>query len=437
MKFKIPQRFRLSTLLFNRKFTIALSVVLAFSLWLGISMTENPIRERTFNNLSATITLENTAASDGLGLGIASDVSSQKFSVTVSGPNYIVSSLRADDFSLVADTTNVNSPGLQTVKIVPSSNKSGFTINVAPATVNIVVDNFVSKEFVISPKLIGVSTDDGLIADTPIVTDSQYSSITIKGPSTTLEKIASVGSIAEVNNKLESSQTFDSYIVLYGENNEVLYRYTDEGIVQDANNNIVTNSFLTLPFTSVKVTQPIVKTKTVDCIPMFINLPDGMTKKDVKYTLSQQKVTVIGAPESIDAISSIELAPIDFREVTTKTHSFERAATLPSGVRLTENIESFTVDINVSDCVETTVNVKNIRTVGVSKGLNAKPDKSVRVTVCGPKNVIKKIDADDFYVVVDLTDKTEGTHNVEAVLKSDVYNDVWQIGTYTISVKLS
>ena len=78
MKINIPQKFRLSALLYNKKFTVVLSVILAFSLWLGISMTENPVRQQTFTDLGAVVTLEGTAAAD-LGLGIVSDVASQRF----------------------------------------------------------------------------------------------------------------------------------------------------------------------------------------------------------------------------------------------------------------------------------------------------------------------------------------------------------------------
>lgn len=437
MKLTVPQR--LTSLFYNKKFSVIISIVLAFALWLGISMTANPTRERTFSDLSAVITLENTAASDGLGLGIISDVASQKFSVTVSGPNYVVSSLRADDFSLSASTIEINSPGEYTLKINAISNKqTGYTISsISPSTINIKVDTFDKKEFTLVPKLIGVSASEGLIADTPIVADSQKSSITIKGPVTTLERIASVGSLADVNDTLKASQTFSSDIVLYDKNDEILYRYTADGTVYDANNNVITNSYLTLSFTSVMVTQPIVKEKTVSCKATFINLPDGMTEKDVNYKLSQKKVTVIGTPEIVDKLDSVTLSPIDFREVSSSNGSFEVTPTLPDGVRIRENIESFTVDIDVSDYSEVVLDIKNIRTSGVDGNLKPSTAKSIRVTLCGLKSVISSVSASDFYALVDLTDKDAGSHNLEAIIKSDVYNNIWQIGSYTVSVKLS
>lgn len=439
MKFSIPQKYRLGTLLYNKKFTVVLSIVLAFALWLGISMTENPVRQHTFTDISASVTLEGTAAAD-LGLGIISDVASQRFSITVSGPNYIVSSLKAEDFSLSASTIDINSAGTFNLKVTPTSNnnKSGYTItSVNPSSIDVTVDFIDTKEFTIIPKLIGVSASEGLVAETPVISDSQQSTVTVKGPRSTIEKIATVGTIAEVNNTLSTSQTFNSDVVLYDSNDKMLYRYTADGTVYDANQNIITNSYLTLSFTNVKVTQPISKKKIVNCKAVFNNLPAGITDQDVKYKLSQSKVTVIGTPEIIDKIDNISLSPIDFRTVSTTSNSFEVSASLPDGVKFLENIDNvFIVDIDVSEYEETTIEIKNIRCLGLNGNLKAKTAKSIRVKLCGPKNVINNIKASDLFAVVDLTDKKAGDYTVEAVVKSDVYNNVWQIGTYSTSVTL-
>ncbi|MDO4607699.1 MAG: hypothetical protein Q4B40_00720 [Clostridia bacterium] len=436
MKFSIPQKYRLGQLVYKKRFTVVLSVVVAFAMWLGISMTENPIREQTFVDLSATISLENTAAS-GLGLGIISDVASQKFSVTVSGPNYIVSSLRAEDFILSASTIDINAAGTYTLEIITTnnSNKSGYTIDaISPATIDVTVDFIDSKDFVIVPKLIGVTAADGLVAEEPVVADDQQSTITIKGPRSVIEKIGSVGAIADVNSVLDASQTFNSDVVIYDTNDEVLYRYTADGTVYDAKDNIITNSYLTLSFTNIKVTQPISKKKVVDCKVTFKNMPDGMTEKDISYTISQDKLSVIGAPEIIDKLDSIELPAIDFRAITPSNGSFEISPTLPEGVKLAESKEPLTVTIDVSNFAEITVDIKDIRCTGTN--LKTKTDRSIRVKICGPKDVVDKIDATKLFALVDVTDKTAGDYTVEAVIGSELYKNIWQVDTYNVSVKI-
>ncbi len=440
MKINFPQKYRLSNLLYNKKFTIILSIVLAFSLWLGISMTENPIRQHTFTNLDAFVTLEGTAAAD-LGLGIVSDVASQKFSVTVSGPNYIVSSLKSEDFSLSASTLGINSSGSYKLEVAANTvnGKSGFTItSISPSTIDVSVDFIDTKEFTLTPKLIGVSASEGLVAETPIISDSQQTTVTVRGPRSTIEKISSVATYKEVNQILSTSETFNTDVVLYDNNDKILYRYTADGTVYDANENIVTNSYLSLSFTSVKVTQPISKTKTLNCKPTFNNLPVGLTVDDVKYSLNQSKITVIGTPEIIDKIDSISLSAIDFREVSTQNNTFDVSASIPDGVKFLESFEEFTVNIDTSKYAEVTFDINDIRCIGLSGGLKAKTDKAVKnVKICGPSSVIKNIKASDLYAVVDLTDKSAGAHTVEVVIKSDLYTDVWQLGSYTTSITLS
>lgn len=438
---KFPQKLKLSSLLYNKKFTAILSVVLAFALWLGIAMTENPIRQQTFTDLSASVSLEGTAAAD-LGLGIVSDISSQKFSITVSGPNYLISSLKPEDFSLSASTASINTADEYTLDVSATTkiNDPELKIkSVSPSTVNLKVDfidtaTFEGEKFV--AKLIGVSPSDGLVAETPIISDLQQRAITIKGPRSTMEKIASVAAYKEVNQTLSTSTTFDANVILYDSNDKIIYRYADDGTVYDANNNIITNSFLTLSFANVKVTQPISKKKTVTCKATFSNLPSTATADNIKYTLSKKNVTIIGTPEIVDKIDSITLSPIDIREVSKKSNSFEVSAVLPDGVRLFDNIEYFTVDIDVSKYVETSFEIKNIRCKGLDDNLKAKTGKSVWVKICAPQSVMKNIQATDLYAVIDLTDKTAGEYAVGVDVKSDIYDNFWQIGKYSASVTI-
>lgn len=440
MKIKIPQFLRLNNLIFNKRFTVILSVVIAFAMWLGITMTQNPIRTQTFTDVTAAITIEGTAAAD-MGLGIVSDVASQKFTVTVSGPNYTVSSLKSEDFILSASLVDINSAGTYSLDVVGVSNsdKSGYTFTtISPSTIDVIVDYIDVKEFTVIPKLIGVSATDGLVAETPVISDSQQSTITIKGPRTTMDKIASVGTLAEVNKTMSSSQTFDSDVVLYDSNDKIIYRYTADGTVYDANDNIITNSYLTLSYTTAKVMQPISKKVTISCKAVFKNLPEGMSESDISYKIDQSKVTVIGTPEVVDKLETISLSAIDFRKVSTASNVFEVSPSLPDGVKLLESIEYFTVDIDVSNYSETTLDIKNIRCTGLDDSLKAKTDSKIRnVKICGPKDVIENIKTSDLYAVIDLTDKSAGDHTVEVTVKSDVYKNIWQVGTYSTSVTLN
>ena len=440
MRAKLPFKFSIGRIFFNKKVAIAFSLILSFIIWLSVMINQNPVREQVFTDITANISIDNTAASD-MGLGIISDISDQKFTVTVSGPNYVVSSLTSDDFLLSADVSEVNSVGTHTLTVFGNRNssKTGYTFkSITPATIDVKFDYIDSKNLTLVPKLIGVSADEGLVAENPVVSNNDQSTLTVKGPRSTVEKIYSAGSYFEVNKTLSASQTFDSQVVLYGEDGDVLYQYLADGTIVDGAGNTVTSNYLSLSFTSVKVTQPISKKATLPVKVSFNNLPAGLTADDINYKVDHKSVTVIGTPDVIAELEEINLAPIDFTLVSVSSGNFEVSASLKDGVRLFDSIEFFTVTIDTSDYAEKTFTVSSIKCTGLDSKLTVKSDGSVKnVKICGPKKMISEISASDLVAVADLSDKSAGSYTVPVTIKSDKYQSVWAVGSYDIAVTIS
>ncbi len=439
MKIKLLSSHKIRELFNNKKITVTISLLASFIIWLVIMISQNPIRQQSFTDIKANISIENTVASE-LGLGIVSDVASQNFTVTVSGPNYIVSTLKPEDFILSADVTDVNASGTYTLEIVGSrnSNKSGYTFtSINPSTIEVAFDYIDTKEFTVIPKLLGVSAADGLVAEAPIISNSEQSTISIKGPRSLINRIAGVSTYAEINKTLSSTQTYDCDIVLFGANEEIIYRYTSDGRVLNKAGEEVNAPNLTMAFTSIKVTQPISKKVSVPVKPTFTNLPVGISLSDLSVTVDYNTINVIGTPDVVGKISEVSLSAIDFRNVYSGGNSFEVSAILPDGAKILESIKVFIVKIDTSKFAERTFNVSDIRCTGLASGLTSKTDTRIKnVKICGPATVINSLKASDFYAVVDLTDKSAGVHTVDVTIKSEKYNNVWQVGTYSTAVTI-
>ena len=428
-----------SKLFSNKSVVIPFSIILAFIIWLVIVIDQNPVRERVFTNVTPAISVENTAANE-LGLGIVSDLSKSKFSVTVKGPDYIVSSLKTEDFVLTADITNINTAGTYSLDVVGNynSSKSGYSfVSISPASIDVTFDYIDTKEFTIQPKLIGVSAAEGLVAETPIPANSEQNTITIKGPRSIMQKIASVGSLAEVNKTLDTTQTFDSYVVLYDENGDLLYRYTLDGKVFNSNNEEVTDRRLTLSYTTLKVTQPISKKKTLSVTPTFKNTPAGIDTSVFSPTVDHTEVTIIGTPDVVDKTSTLSLSAIDFNSISPSNNTFEISPVLPDGVKLDDSIDFFTVTLNTSQFSEKTITISDIRFENLAKERIVTDNDWVRnVKICGPSSVIQNLSAADVYATVDLADKAAGNHTLDIVVASSKYNNIWTYGKYTVTVTI-
>lgn len=421
-KIKFPGNFSLKKLLYNKRFTIPFSIVMAFIIWLIIMISQNPNIERTFTNIPVNINLDNTFASEN-GLEITDDISIQKFTVSVKGPSYVISSLKSGDFYVYASAAAVNAPGEYQLEVAGGKNTVNTDydiISITPSVVNVNFDYVDTKEFTVKTNAEGAGAVEGLIAEKPVVGGIESDIITIKGPRSVINKIDSVVAYSAVNKALSQTETFDAEIRLYDENGAR-----------------ISISNLVLSATNVKLTVPISKSTTVPVVADFTNLPSGFSKSSISYKVNHDKVTVIGTPETIDKITQVTLSAIDITRISATSNSFDVSAKLPDGVRLLDTIEQFTVVIDTSAYEEKTFNITKIKYDKLANGLNAESDNVIRnVRICGPKSVIRRLKDTMLYAEVDLSDKKAGEHTVLVSVKSDEFNNIWQVGSYSTTVKI-
>lgn len=415
-----PFNFSFKKLLYNKRFTVPVSVLMAFAIWMVITINQKPTMDRTISDIAISVNMENTFASEN-DMSIIGDISQQRFTVAVRGPSSIVSSLTASDFSLYASAASVDAPGEYSLEVAAANTASEYEIlSISPSKITINFDYMESKEFTLTAKAEGVTASEGLIAENGVVSGTESGTVTVEGSRTAINKIATAAAVADVNKTLASSQTFDAKIVLYDE---------DGGEIDNEN--------LKLSISQVKVTVPISKKKTVPVNADFSNLPSGFDKASLSVRIDHPTVTIIGTPETIDKTDSISLSPIDITSASLSEKSFTVTPKLPDGVRMLDSIESFTVTLKLDGYAEKSFTVSKIKSVGIGSGLTASGIKSiVNVKLCGPKAVIEKIKADQVYAQIDLTEKKAGEHTVNAAIYCSDVKTVWQVGEYKTTVTI-
>ena len=410
------------TLFSSKRFTIPFSLFLAFIIWLGITINQKPTMQRTFADIAVNINLENTFVAENQ-MSIVGDISDQKFTVVVRGPNHIVGSLTANDFNLYASAAEVDSPGNYSLQVsaTRNNNNSQYEIlSITPPTLDVNFDYMETKEFTITALAEGAAAAEGLIAESGLVGGTESDTITISGPRTTVNSIDKVVAVAQVNKTLEFSETFDASILLFD----------DEG-------KKINQKDLSLSATNVKVTVPISKKKTVPVVVQFTNLPNGFANSTVKTIVNHSEVTVIGTPDAVDKTTSVSLSPIDITKVSLDSSTFDVSAKLPEGVRLLDNIEVFTVNIDTTGYAEKSLNVTSVSHTGLSDGLTVEGNSIVRnVKIIGPKADIDKVKKDDVIAIFDLSNKKSGEHTVTASFTVNEFTNIWVIGSYDTTVTI-
>lgn len=420
---KLLESFSIRDLLNNKKFAVTFSIVAAFIIWLILSLYQTPEREQTFTDVPLTINTKGTVVEE-LGMGIINDVSDVKISVTVYGPNYVVSSLDSQDLTVTASLSDVTAPGTYVLSLNPvKTNKRGdYTfVNISPSSITAKFDYIDTQEFDVVPQAEGVSAVSNLIAEAPVLSSTDDAKITIKGPRTEMKKISSVVAYKEVNKVLESTTSFDADIKLFDEEGNELDKEPFD-----------------IEKERVKISVPISKKATFNLVPTFTNAPSDDAKNNLSIKLDVDTITVIGPPNTIDSMQNVELSPIDYTQISKSNGTFTLTPVFPDGVKSLDNIEQVVAQINTSALSEKTFNISNIEFINKADSITTASATNIKnVKICGPSRVVRNLTEDDFKAVVDLKGKATGEYTMNVTITCHSNPVVWQVGKYTVSVTLN
>lgn len=409
------------SLLYNNKFTLPFSIVVSIIFWLVINISENPTREQTISDVPINISTSGTMVED-LGLDIISGGYSEKASVRVSGPSYVVSSLKSSDITVYASLDEVNAAGTYNLKLQAIKN-SGFAnfsiLGVSPESITVTFDNVDTKTFMVNPIAVGAVAQTGLIAQTPVVTHTENETIEITGPRTEIEKIDRVVAESQVNKTLAKTESFDAVIKLL-----------------DQNDNELALEHFTIPKSTIKISVPIFKSKDVPVRAEFTNVPDAYKASPIPHSLSVDMITVIGPPDIIDTLTEITLSPIDFDNISIENNSFDCKLNLPTAVKSYENIDYVTVAIDAAHFGERTFTITRFSPKNYNPKLNISVTRALKnVKLCGPAASIQSVTDEELIAEMDMSGKQAGEYSVRVRVKAQSHSDVWQVGTYSVIVK--
>ena len=398
---------------------LIISLVISIGIWVYMSMNSTNDTTVTVSNIPIQIELSDSAK--GLGLQVFSG-DETKASVTLNGNRTMLGQVNESDIMVTASANSVSTTGNYTLpvsatKTNPSNNYQ--IVSCTPSSINVFVDYFKESIFKIEDE-VSYNVKSGYYASTSL----EYNQITISGPQTEIMKIKKVAAKAEITGELTESVEVTADIVLY-----------------DVNNNELPQKLLTLSFDTVNVKVEVMPEKTVPLKPVFINKPNGLDITSDMIKIEPSEILIAGPQDALDNIKAVNIEAIDFSTLKNSVASFDALSIeVPESCKNISNSSTAKVTLDLSEMSIKQFDVEKFTVEGLPDGYKAEvTSKSITVTVCGPKNEIEALSADDITAVIDAKDLAGKTGSVQAPVSFKFKNadSSWAYGKYTANLTIS
>ena len=409
----------LDSLLMNDKVAFITAVVAAIITWLCVVIFAGSQTTRVIHDVKVKID-DTVPAQFGLQVFGESDFT---VDVTVSGKKYRISegSLSAENISVVAQTTSVDSAGVYTLQLKAEygSDNKDYTINsISSKTVEVYFDTEKTASFVIEPD---IKTDGFEIAQEGYTCGDinlSQSAVTITGPSTEVNRIEKVLATITLEESLVSNKSAETKIAPYDDQHKSNFKY------------------LSMNVEDVVVTIPILRVKELDSVITFKNAPDSLLLNPLKYSITPNTAEFNILVDDYDKTTEYVVGSINFKELspTSNTFTFDAANTSVADT----SVKSFVVSVNMDAYTQeymklpqSKVQVNNPDNVDCQiSGLNKS------IVIVGTPEDLKGITEDMISVEADLTSLIieEGETKTIPVVVTVDSPSCWIYGAYTVDV---
>lgn len=412
------------SLLDDRRFSVALSILLAVAMWMVVTMVINPNSTFTLYNVPVDFTYNSTSYTSK-GLDIVNNPQ-KSVSLKLEGNGYDLSGLKSEDFVVYPDYSSVNGPGEVTlplrVLVRDSSSQVKATVN-KDERVTVVFDAVEEKTFTVQVQASDLTIAEGYILQGTVASPS---AVTVNGPASEVERIDRIVARVEASSDLENmSESKIKTVVLEA---------------QDAQGQPLSLQYTTMDTTVVDVTINIYQTKELPLAVNFINVPEGFDLNTLNYTLSQETMVVSGRPETLESLT--ELAVSDFDLSTFELDkSYSLTVNLPKGVESKNNVKTITLNFDTTGLASRTMNVANIRTINLPDGYSVEVNdtKVANVTLIGPEEELAELSPSSVVATVDMSQSqvVAGTENLSASISVPSSSTIFAVGSYSVECSIT
>lgn len=413
----------LNSLVYNNKIMMLISLVLAFGIWIWVAIEKSPVVETTISSVPVKIDLENSVPAQ---LNLQTFGQTEFYvDVTISGKRFVVSTVKPEDITVVAQTNYVDSAGTKSLQLKASVNNSkDFEITgLSQNYIDVYFDTYKEAEFAVTPRII--APNDQTVVDGCILGSVVFSqnTVVVNGPSAEVNKVTGVVAETTLSAPLSATTTTQPEIKLLTEDDETL-----------SNIQIDTGD------TAITMTMPVLKKVVLPTTVTFKNAPAGYLNDNVPVTVSPSKVEAAVPVEKINEITSISVGTVDFAELDAGYNVFNFKASDITEYTITNSKTKFKVTVNMSGKTSATFTVpaENISITGQKDGFSSTviPSTIYNVRVIGTADEIAALTNNMLYVELDLKEYeiTEGEQTIDAHVVIKGNTKAWVSGTYSVKI---
>lgn len=430
-------------LLYNRKFVIALSVLLSITLWVAVTLNIKQMSSNVYQDI--IIDVQTVDRLELVEIRGPSSLTDRLADVTVAGDIYTLSQVTRDDIAVAAvPTGTISQPGVYRLSLTASCLSSrdvtlSFTGGESYITARF--DYTKTAEFEIDDIITSgasVNSENGLVIAGAY---SNIQKVKVSGPETEINRISHVDIISAVDTELSSTSEFKGRIAMMDENGEELSETVTQYISVVGYNDVEGEP----TEDEIIVTVPVYKIATLPAEVTFKKLPNGFDLSTLKWSVEPDRLMLEGGVDTINALIEEGKFTVsegaDISKLTLASNRQKLMLNLNSGLFEVNGTESVDVVFDLSGYAERTVTLDrekcSFMVINVPDGLEVQIIDTVLdpVTVIGPGSSIVKLLDSGFTVVVDMNnvDSAPGQKTVNAIVNTNS-KDCWAAGKYQLKI---
>ena len=401
----------------NKLYSIILSAVIAFGLWLYVVSNVSEQNDWTFYNIP--VVREGEADLNERNLMIT-DISADSVSLHLSGARNDLNKLDSSNMSVKVDLTKIYEPGekipLTYTPSYPSDVASNAfeVVDKNPATIYVSVDYRRTFDIPVLVKWTGTRSEDYIYDTENYLLDN--STITITGPAAVADMIDHAEVEVDLTERVESiSESF---------------RYT----LCDVEGNPVDAQQITTSVEEVRLDAQIQRIKEIKLVADVL-YGGGATEENTTVEISPKTIRVSGGEAVLAELGdTYTVCTINLADVE-KTDTQKYTIALPEGVTNQTGVSEVAVAIRFAGLKTREFVIDNFEIVNVPEGMEAEIiNANLTIKVRGPEEEIVKLNERDITAVVDFSAAEVGTATYKAnITISDKFPNVGALKTNSVS----